>query len=1075
MNKNPFSNKINNIAGNFSLREKIFNKSKINNGSAIRIEPLAFSQQQIWVIDQIKPGNLAYNLPAGFRLKGNLNIEILEKSFNEIINRHETLRTTFCLINNQPKQLVHPECLIKIKTVDLCGYSNQELETELNNSIRKEVTQPFDLTKLPLIRGVTFKLSEDENIFLLNIHHIVTDGWSTAVIFKELSELYNNYFKGSVNTLPELASQYSDYVNWQLRKNWYPSYDEQLDYWKKQLSGDLPKLNLSHKQRPTSQSLNGSNEYFFLSEDLIQKIQSIGMEMNCSFFMIILAVFQVLLNRYTGIDDIIIGTPIRNRPRKIDKSLIGDFLNVVALRSNLSYCSDFTTLLKQSKKITLEALKNHDLPFGTIVEHLRIERDLSRNPVFQVMLQVSPKYSLELSNLSASPFNFDFCYSQLDLSLHLYQVEDGYNCRFEYDTDLFDREFIKRMISNLKKLMNEIICNPLENLSEYSIVSEDEIRLLNNWNETDTLFSEEKCINQLFEEQAERRSDQIAVKYSNDYLTYGELNSRVNKLANYLIGKGIKNDSIVGIMIDRSINMLIGLLSILKAGAAYVPLDPSFPKEQLQYIVKDSGINILLTEKKLNTLSSIFNVNSICIDSEWEIINKEDEKNVKVIQSSSDLIYVIYTSGSTGNPKGVMIKHSAVNNFLQSMKRYPGFNENDNLLAVTTLSFDIAGLEIYLPLISGACVVIADKADTIDGKALLSLIEKNNVTVMQATPSTWKIMLEAGWENTPGLKMLCGGEAFSKDLADKMLERGGELWNMYGPTETTIWSSVKKIEKTDSKILIGHPIANTKFYVVDKDLKCVPIGIVGELLIGGKGLASGYLNRDNLTQNKFTQSFNNYDGYVYRTGDLVKFHPDGNIEFIGRNDFQVKIRGFRIELGEIETRLLEFENIKEAVVIVNENRNDEKKLVAYFILKNKNVIYINLLITFLKEKVPDYMVPSFFIELDKIPLTPNGKIDRQALPEPDENNIIKIKNESKNNNKDGLEKELEVIWKDILEIRKISNSDNFFTIGGTSLLAIRLIYKLNEKFKIDLPLGIIFDLPTISKLSAEIKKAMKLS
>ena len=648
MNKNSFSNKINKVAGDFSLREKIFSKSKTNNGENLRIEPLSFSQQQIWIIDQIKPGNLAYNLPAGFRLKGDLHIEILEKSFNEIIKRHETLRTTFCLIDNQPKQLIHPECLIKIKIVDLCAYSGQELEIQLNNSIRKEVTQLFDLTKLPLIKGITFKLSNNENIFLLNIHHIITDGWSTAVIFSELSELYNNYLKGSKEKLPDLAGQYSDYVNWQRRKNWHPSYDEQLDYWKKQLSGDLPKLNLSYKQRPPIQSLNGSNEYFFLSKDLTEKIQSIGIEKGCSFFMTMLTVFQVLLNRYTGIDDIIIGTPIRNRPRKIDKSLIGDFLNVATLRNNLSNCSDFTTLLQQSRKITLDALKNHNLPFGTIVEHLRIERDLSRNPVFQVMLQVSPKYSLELSNLTASHFNFDFCYSQLDLSLHLYQVEDGYNCRFEYDTDLFDREFIRRMVCNLKKLMNEIICDPLKNLSEYSIVSDDEIRLLNRWNETDILFSEEKCIHQLFEEQAERRYDQIAVKYSNDYLTYGELNSRINKLANYLIRKGIKKDSIAGIMIDRSINMLIGLLAILKAGAAYVPLDSSFPKEQLQYIVKDSGIDILLTEKKLNTLNSTFKVNSICIDSEWEIINKEDEKNINVIQSASDLIYVIYTSGSYG-------------------------------------------------------------------------------------------------------------------------------------------------------------------------------------------------------------------------------------------------------------------------------------------------------------------------------------------------------------------------------------------------------------------------------------------
>ena len=540
MNKNHFSNIKNKFVQNFSLsklttkrKEKIWSKSRVNNiADNIRIEPLSFSQQQMWIIDQMRPGNHAYNLPVGFQLKGDLIIEILEKSLNEIIKRHETLRTTFGLIDNQPKQLIHPECLIKIKTIDLSGYFNQEIEIQLNNSIREEVTTPFDLTELPLIRAKIFKLSEDENIFLLNIHHIITDGWSTAIIFGELSKLYNNYLNGCTEKLPDLPIQYSDYVNWQLQKNWNPSYDEQLEYWKEQLDGELPNLELlSYKQRPPVQSLNGSNEYFFLSKDLTQKIQSIGVKKGCSFFMTMLAVFQVFLNRYTGINDIIIGTPVSNRPRKSDENLIGNFLNIVALRNNLSDCPDFTSLLKHSQKITLDALKNRDLPFEKIVEHLRIERDLSRNPVFQVMIQVLPKYSFELSNLTISSFNFDLCYSQFDLSLHLYQVEDGYNCRFEYDTDLFDSGFIRRMTSNFKKLSNEIISDPLKNLNEYSVISEDEFKLLKSWNETDTLFPEEKCFYQLFEEQAEKRYDYTAAKFSNDYLTYAELNSRANKLA----------------------------------------------------------------------------------------------------------------------------------------------------------------------------------------------------------------------------------------------------------------------------------------------------------------------------------------------------------------------------------------------------------------------------------------------------------------------------------------------------------------------------------------------------------------
>lgn len=1074
MSQNISSNKIYTPCQDVPLNQKDWDRIKINEiPDNIRIAPLSFSQQQIWIIEQMQPGNYAYNLPVCFLLKGKLNVEILENSFNEIINRHETLRTTFGLIKDQPKQLVHPEFFIKIKRINLENLSSEELENQLNKLIHEEVTRPFDLLTLPLIRVALIKLSDDENILVLNLHHIISDGWSMGLVFRELSELYNNYLNGTNIKLPELPVQYSDYAKWQLQKNWEPSYDEQLNFWAKQLDGELPILELPfNKPRPGIQALSGSNEFFFLSKDLTQKIQSIGIKKGCTFFMTMLASFQVFLSKYSGMTDIIIGTPISNRPRETDENLIGNFLNIIPLRNNLSDNPDFISLLQRTQKITLEALKNRDLPFEKTVEHLKVKRDLSRNPLFQVMLQVLPKYSFELLNLQIHPFNFDLGYSQFDLSLHLYQVEDGYSCRIEYDTDLFESITIKRMVSNFEKLINEIITDPLKNINDYSVVSENEIRLLNNWNETETLFSQDKCFSKLFEEQVERRSNEIAVIYSDEYITYAELNSRANKLANCLIKKGIKKGAVVGICTDRSINMLVGLIAILKIGAAYIPLDPSFPRERLNFIMKDSDIKVLLTENKLFELISSFQIDSIYIDSEWEIINQEEYKNLELELNASDLMYVIYTSGSTGNPKGVMIEYRAVNNFLESMKMNPGFGENDNLLAITTMSFDISGLEFYLPLISGGCLVIADKSDTVDGKALLKLISKHNITVMQATPSTWKIMIESGWKRTPNLKMLCGGEAFSKDLASKILERGDELWNMYGPTETTIWSSVNKINKYDSKILIGRPIANTKFYVVDKALNRVPIGVAGELLIGGKGLARGYLNNEELTQKNFIQVLGISEEYLYRTGDLVKYHLDGNIEFLGRSDFQVKVRGFRIELAEIEMRLLEHKNIKEAVVIVNEKQSDEKKLVAYIIRKDKNGLELNSLLYFLKEKVPDYMIPSFFIELNNLPLTPNGKIDRKVLPEPDENIIIKDRTD--NINQTDFEEELAGVWEEILEIGHISNSDNFFAIGGSSLSAIRLIYKLNEKFNIDLPLSVIFQAPTISKLSYEIGKVKQL-
>lgn len=1044
--------------------DKLSHRNKINEiNNKQRIEPLSFSQQQMWIIDQMQPGNHAYNLPVGFRLKGNLKVEILEKSFNEIIRRHETLRTTFSIIENQPRQLIHPECSIKIRRFNLDNLTSEELEKQLNKLIQEEVTQPFNLSSLPLIRVTVIKFADNENIFILNLHHIICDGWSLGIIFQELSEFYNSFYYGTTINLPELPIQYSEYVNWQLQKKWTPSYNEQLDFWTVQLDGVLPNLELPFdKRRPTVQSLNGSNEFFYLSKDLTQKIQSVGIKKGCTFFMTVLAAFQVFLSKYSGMDDIIIGTPVSNRPRKVDENIIGNFLNIVALRTDLSDNPDFASLLQRTQKIVLDALNNRDLPFENIVEYLKIKRDLSRNPVFQVMLQVLPKYSFELSNLQISNLNFDLGYSQFDLSLHLYQVEDGYNCRFEYNTDLFETSTIKRMESNFLFFLDELAGNPDRKISEISILNPEEIKLLHEWNNSEVIYEKDATIIELFEKQVDKDPSATAVKFGNDQITYRELNKRANQLANYLLKKGIKPGAVVGICIDRSISMVLGLLAIIKVGAAYLPLDPSFPKERLKYIVNDSQISVFLTEENLSELIYQFNVNPIYIDVEWETICNESDTKPNIKLEPSDLIYIIYTSGSTGNPKGVMIENQAFLNFLYSMSKHLGFYKNDVLLAVTTISFDIAGLELFLPLINGGQVVIAAKSDTFDGKAILDLIAHNKVNYLQATPSTWKMMLETGWKMTPDLKMLCGGENYSKELADKMLESGYELWNMYGPTETTIWSSVHKIERGDRKVLIGAPIANTQFFVVDKNLNPVPIGVAGELLIGGVGLARGYLGRKELTEEKFiVKSFFNKSRRLYRTGDIVRYHSDGKIEFLGRTDSQVKIRGFRIELGEIESKLLQHENIKEAVVIVSENDGGEKRLVAYIIPNKKNVLEISTLRSFLKEKIPEYMIPSFFVEVEVFPLTPNGKLDRKSLPEYEESTIKSIRDFLRPLGK--TEITLAGLWKKILNLEIVGANDNFFEIGGSSLSLMNLKARITDLWEVSIPIRTLYNEATIKE------------
>jgi amino acid adenylation domain-containing protein len=1030
--------------------------------------PLSFSQLQMWVIDRMTAGNPAYNLPVGYRLRGPLNPAALEDSFNEVIRRHEILRTTFIVENDEPLQHIQPECRIQINFAELHPAT---AESRLQSLTAEEALKPFDLSRLPLIRVSLFRLSEAEHVLIINFHHIVVDGISIGLILDEVDIFYRALTSGQDPHPPDLNLQYADFALWQRQAVDKEAYDDQLTFWQKQLSGALPVLELpADFPRPLLQSFKGSNVFLNLPQTLVRNLTSLGTREGCTFFMTVLAAFQVLLHRYSGAEEIVIGTPVALRdPGKVG-SLIGNCLNMAALRCDLSGNPDFLEMLRRSRNTALDAFSNADLPFEALMRHLTIERDPARNPVFQVMLQVLPANPATIGDLEVSNFHFDMKIAQFDLALHFYEESGGQHLRFEYCTDVFRPETVERLASAFSRLLQAVVTNPRLKISEVPILSDSERhQVLTSWNKTSRHHPEDLCLHNLVERAAVRTPNLVAVECGGQSLTYRELNAKANRLANHLRECGVQPESCVGIVLERSLDLIVGLLAILKAGATYVPMDPSFPPERLAWMMEDADILFLITLTGLLKDLSRLGLRAVCLDADWAAIEQGVSDDPGIALSPSSLAYIIYTSGSTGKPKGVMIEHRSVVNFLLSMQEEPGFDENDVLVAVTTISFDIAALEVFLPLISGGRLVVAQRNEVIDGSALLEKISSSGATVLQATPATWKLMLEAGWEWTPELKMLCGGEPLPRELANRMLQRSAKLWNMYGPTETTIWSSVERVRPGSDPILIGRPIANTQLYIVDQHLEPVPLGVIGELLIGGDGVSRGYRNRPDLTAERFIETpFLDPGNRAYRTGDLARFHPDGRLELLGRLDHQVKLRGYRIELGEIEKVLSQHEAVKDAVVVTQEDQDGDKRLVAYCIPVTAGQLKSVQLGPFLQKQLPDYMLPSCFVEMEAFPLTPNGKIDRKALPKPEN---ITLEAGSPFVEPEGeLELQLAEIWKRALRKPAIGANDNFFDLGGHSLLAAQVFAQMDRQIGVKLPLALLFQAPTIRQLAASVQQ-----
>jgi amino acid adenylation domain-containing protein len=1034
--------------------------------------PVSSGQQRLWFLDHLQPGVPLYNIPIAVCLKGPLDAVILEQAVNHIICRHEVLRTWFDLLDGDPVQIVAPALTLTVPVTDLQSLPRNSLEIEARRLSAEEARLPFDLKRLPLLRVKLLRLAPDEHIFLLTVHHIIFDGRSLTIFFRELAAIYERLRVGSPAELPEPSIQYADFAVWQRKRLKFVA--PKLAWWKKQLNGTLPALELpSDRPHNAVQTYRGAVESLALPESLHAALQALSEQAGATLFMTLLAAFQTLLHRYTGQDDIWVGSPVAGRNPAETEQVIGLFINTLVMRGDLAGNPTWRQLLDQVRATAVDAYANEEVPFERLVAELHPERSLSHPPLFQVMfsLEHAPLESVTWPGLKLTQMELDNGTAKFDLSLFIVEGAGCLNARMEYNTDLFDTATVQRMLTHFKTFLENIVLDPDQHLSDFPLLTEKERHeVLVEWNRTEADYPRDKTIFELFEARAAQTPEAVAVVSDRQCLTYRELDDGANQLAHHLRALGVQPETAVGICLDRSLGTMIGLLGVLKAGGAYVPLDPTYPQERLAFMLKDSRAAVLLTQRSLLSALPRSRARRVCLDSEWKHISSESRERPPTAATSENLAYVIYTSGSTGRPAGAQIPHRAVVNFLHSMERELGLSSKDALLALTALSFDIAALELFLPLAVGARVVLATHEEAADATQLAAKIAGDNITVMQATPATWRLLLDSHWQGSKSLKILSGGEALSRELADRLLERCAELWNLYGSTETTIWSSAVRIQPGAGPIGIGRPIANTQLYILDRYLQAVPVGVPGELVIGGDGLARGYLNQPELTAGKFIRNpFNeNPAARLYRTGDHARRLPDGNIELIGRLDQQVKIRGYRIELGEIEAMLLAFPKVREAVVVAREDAPGAKRLVAYLTSYRQTTVSLNELRRFLREKLPDHMVPAAFVLMEKLPLTTNGKVDRRALPAPEDHRLQLDTTFAES--RAGLEQSVTAVWEEVLSVKNPGVNDNFFDLGGNSLQLVQVQIRLRERLGAEVPVLKLFEHPTLRSLAGFLRE-----
>ncbi|MDQ2902116.1 MAG: amino acid adenylation domain-containing protein [Chloroflexota bacterium] len=1044
--------------------------------------PLSFGQQRLWFLHQLEPENVAYNIPAALRLSGMLNLAVLERSLNEIVRRHEVLRTTYSIEDGQAIQVIAPLLTIALPVVDMCASPLDEQEHTIQELTTREGQQPFDLVHGPLLRARLFRWNATQHVLITTMHHSISDGWSFSLFFRELTALYKAYVDEQPSPLLALPIQYKDFALWQ--REWLQGevLEKQLTYWTQHLKGAPTALNLpTDRPRPAIQTFRGERHTFLLPADMVEKLQALSRREEVTLFMTLLAAFQTLLFRYSGQDDLLVGTPIANRTHAEIEDVIGLFVNTLVLRTQLSGNPSFRELLKRVREVALGGYVHQDLPFEKLVEVLQPKRDLSRNPLFQVMFvyqnalllsQAIPDLTFQLVRVGSGT-------EQFDITLAIVETEEGLLGRLDYNIDLFDAATIIRMAQHFQTLLQAVGANAEQRISELPLLAEAERQqLLHEWNSVH-VYPQIACMHERFEAQEERTPNAIAAVFEQESLTYAALNRRANQLAHHLQAAGVGPEVRVGLCMERSLDVLVGLLGILKAGGAYVPLDVAYPEERLAFLLADAHIPVLVTQPHLHAHVPAHLARIVDVSSDNEALAQECSSNPHSGVTVDNLAYVIYTSGSTGKPKGTLITHAHIGRLFDATEQVFAFNERDVWTLFHSYAFDFSVWELWGAWLYGGRLVVVPYWVSRSADAFYDLLIHERVTVLNQTPSAFRQLMQVDALADIPYKLalrwvIFGGEALDIHSLAPWFERHGDhapqLVNMYGITETTVHVTQRVLTKEDadqhtSGSMIGTPIADLRTYILDASYQLLPTGVPGELYVGGAGPARGYLGRPELTAERFLPDpFSTEPGArLYKTGDLARYHADGNIEYLGRIDAQIKLRGFRIEPGEIEAVLTSHPRVWEALVLVREDTLGEKRLIAYMGVDDPQTLSESELRHFLKERLPDYMIPGTFVMLSHLPQTSNGKVDRRALPEPE---VLRPALEAGYvAPRTAIEQSIATIWQELLHIEKVGTYDNFFDLGGHSLLMLHIQRRLQALLKRDISVIELFQYPSVSALA----------
>jgi amino acid adenylation domain-containing protein len=1046
--------------------------------------PLSFSQQRLWFLDRLNPGSSSYNLPSALRLNGPLDLSALQSALDELVRRHEALRTTFPSFEGVPVQHILPASSLPLRLSDFSSLEPAERERAVKAEMAEEAAMPFDLAGGPMLRAKVLRLGAEEHVVMLTMHHIVSDGWSMGILMREISTLYGAFSKGEASPLPELPVQYADYAVWQREWLQGEALEEQLSYWREHLSGAPPILELpTDRPRPAVQTYRGASHTFILPPELCERLKELGHRESVTPFMVLLAAFDVLLSRHSGQNDVSVGTPIAGRSHTEVEGLIGFFVNTLVLRTRLDGGESVRDLLRRVREVCLGAYQHQDLPFEKLVEELQPERDTSRTPLFQVMFVMQNTAARDgggerdrNSSMTAREQGVSDSTAKFDLTLEAFQVGERIGCGLEYNTDLFDASTVERMAEHFVSLLGGIVGDPERKVGALPMLCERErTRLLYEYNATEADYPREVPIHRLFEEQAARTPHATAVTFEDLTLTYRELDERSNQLAHHLQSLGVGTESPVGILLEHSAEMVVALLGVLKAGGAYLPLDPIYPRERLRFMLEDAAVGVLITQESLAGVVPGVQAEVVIIDVDSRTISGRPVSVPASTVKPVDAAYVIYTSGSTGTPKGVVIEHRSLVNYIWWASRVYLRGDSLPFALYSSLAFDLTVTSVYTPLITGNRVAVYRAAG---GESVLPRILRDGAAgVLKLTPAHLATLRGQDWRGSGVRRLIVGGEALDAGLARDTIESFGagvEIYNEYGPTEATVGCMIHRFDPARdarASVPIGVPAANTRIYVLDGGLRPAAENVGGELYIGGDGLARGYLNRAGLTADRFVADPFCSGARMYRTGDIARWLPGGIIEYVGRRDEQVKVRGFRVELGEIEAALQTHEGVKECVVAARTWEGDDRRITAYLVAEGDAAPEPAALREYLKERLPDYMVPTFFISMGRLPLTANGKVDRDALPEPGYEGLGAASEFVEP--RDRTELELANIWREVLALERVGVRDNFFELGGHSLLAVRVFALVEKRLGVRLPLTALFQGPTVEGLAEAVRGRAK--